>query len=797
MTIKIKNTMNYQFADLTLNTELRQLQRGNDTIKLTKLSYKVLTTLLAGSPNIIDHDELVNNVWGENRIITPENITQRIMMLRQSLGDNAAKPQYIESVHGVGFRMIPTVLISETEPNREQIAVPHITATSKSHPTINRRKISWVQTLSSITAIVVLLNLLQPFIFKYLDDESLNIDANNQIPFSKTLEHITSIAVLPFVNMSADPEQEYFSDGITEEISNNLAQLDNLKVISRTSSFAFKNTKLALPAIAKSLGVKNILEGSVRKDGDNIRITVQLIDTETDTHLWSETYDREFNNIFSVQDEISSAIVNALRQKLNINLVNNPSSQSLISPQAYDFYLSGLKDIHTLTFESLNSAENNFKAALTIEPNFNQAKVKLADTYTRQFSTGSRLNVEVLDNAEILIKEVLALKSDHAFAYLVRSNAIGLKGNVKLSKKYLKHAYKLNPNNVEIIFNYVRYFGLEMGEDKAKYLFNYAKQLDPLNADISLYYGMYLQNTLQAYTEAEAAFKQAIKINPNVGDYTFFLGWLNSCCLGNLVDAIHYSKVTRTKDMNDPDEPRFLSGYYLSLGDGPKALDYAEQSINLIDNNADAIDAKVNSLIYLGENDKALRLIKGTLENPDTAYRRVSKSKLASRGVHLLLKNNKPDDAEDLIAKYLPEIFALVGAPQPKTLEEVGDRKGISSLIAVYQSKGNIEKEKRLADRFKLHNEAFYSERQVRLDGLDLLRLAYVSAIRGNKNKAIDYLEASIDDGNLHDWRSNILQEPVFISLEKHPRFIALIKRIEAEMIRQKALHEKNSIEQQ
>lgn len=289
--------MHYQFADLTLNTELRQLQRGNDTIKLTKLSYKVLTTLLSGSPNIIDHDELVNNVWGENRIITPENITQRIMMLRQSLGDNAAKPKYIESVHGVGFRIIPSVILTKTniepiaESKSEQNIISRPNITSNNHIAINRRKPSWIQILTSIIVLVVIATLLLPIFERDSADEEPNQIKQEQTPLINGNNNLATIAVLPFVNMTSDPEQEYFSDGITEEILNNLAQVKKLKVISRTSSFSFKNHNDSLAEIAKQLGVKNILEGSIRKDGNKIRITAQLIDAKTDTHLWSNTYD--------------------------------------------------------------------------------------------------------------------------------------------------------------------------------------------------------------------------------------------------------------------------------------------------------------------------------------------------------------------------------------------------------------------------------------------------------------------------------------------------------------------------
>jgi TolB-like protein len=200
----------------------------------------------------------------------------------------------------------------------------------------------------------------------------------------------TSIAVLPFVNMSSDPEQEYFSDGISEEILNVLAKIPNLHVTSRSSAFAFKGGKINITEVAAKLGVKHVLEGSVRKSGTTVRITAQLISANTDKHLWSDTYDRELDDIFKVQDEISAAIVDSLAETLGIDLVKTASTAQAINPEAYDYYLQGLRGLRIQTFDSLRNAVIAFESAIKIAPDYLPARIKLAEVFISQINTGSR-----------------------------------------------------------------------------------------------------------------------------------------------------------------------------------------------------------------------------------------------------------------------------------------------------------------------------------------------------------------------------------------------------------------------
>jgi TolB-like protein len=189
-----------------------------------------------------------------------------------------------------------------------------------------------------------------------------------------------SIAVLPFLNMSADPDQEYFADGISEELLNLLAEIPELRVISRSTAFTFKGGPIVVPEVAKKLNVSHILEGSVRRSGNKVRITAQLIDARTDTHLWSETYDRELDDIFVIQDEISARVV----ADLKLRLLGDSSRAEQIDPAAYELYLQARHILHTVNEARYDEAEEKLSSTLTAAPNYVPALRELGRLYERR-----------------------------------------------------------------------------------------------------------------------------------------------------------------------------------------------------------------------------------------------------------------------------------------------------------------------------------------------------------------------------------------------------------------------------
>jgi TolB-like protein len=189
-----------------------------------------------------------------------------------------------------------------------------------------------------------------------------------------------AIAVLPFVNMSADADNEYFSDGVSEEILNVLARIPELKVSARTSAFSYKGSDATIAQIARELGVSHVLEGSVRKAGNQVRVTAQLIEAGNDFHLWSETYDRELTNIFAIQDEIAQAIAGALKVQL-LPAADQPNLTGTTNLEAYDLYLQGVGLWHERTAVSLERARDLFEQALALDPGFARARGYLALTW--------------------------------------------------------------------------------------------------------------------------------------------------------------------------------------------------------------------------------------------------------------------------------------------------------------------------------------------------------------------------------------------------------------------------------
>jgi TolB-like protein/Tfp pilus assembly protein PilF len=257
-----------------------------------------------------------------------------------------------------------------------------------------------------------------------------------------------SIAVLAFVNMSPEPDQEYYSDGISEELLNLLSKIPELRVISRSSSFSYKDKDLDIPTIAAQLNVALILEGSVRKAGNRVRITAQLIEARSDTHLWSETYDRELEDIFAVQDEISTAIVMALKENLGLKIEEAPRVITAINTEAYDAYLRGQYLVVQRTQATIDGAIREFEKAISLDPDYALAHAELAIAYiylrSSLFGNLPRLeaNAKAAPHAERAMVLDPTLAEAHGASGLLSLSQIRFEDAVI----YFKRAIQINPN---------------------------------------------------------------------------------------------------------------------------------------------------------------------------------------------------------------------------------------------------------------------------------------------------------------------------------------------------------------
>ncbi len=297
-----------------------------------------------------------------------------------------------------------------------------------------------------------------------------------------------SIAVLPFLNMSNDPEQEYFSDGISEDILNLLAKVPDLPVTSRSSAFSFKGQNLDVPTMAAKLNVAHVLEGSVRKSGNQLRIVAQLIEVETDRHLWSETYNRELKNVFAIQDEIAAAVVDALKITL---LGENPKS-SETNPEVYALYLQARHFANQNTEVCHTRAETLLKQALEIDPGFVPAWTALGRVY---IGSADPFGLRPLDEAYELGREAIqrALDIDPQYGPAYAALAVvemDYDFDFTTSFELLQHARALNPGDFSILMNAAHLNRIHGRLDEAIDLFRQAVALDPVSISGHVWLGI-------------------------------------------------------------------------------------------------------------------------------------------------------------------------------------------------------------------------------------------------------------------------------------------------------------------
>ena len=329
----------------------------------------------------------------------------------------------------------------------------------------------------------------------------------------------TSIAVLPFINMSGDPENEFFSDGLSEELLNDLAQVEGLRVAARTSSFHFKGSKEDLRDIARKLSVEHVLEGSVRKSGNRIRATAQLIKADDGFHLWSETYEYEVDDIFRIQDEIALSVVEALKVNLLGEDRQRLTKRATTSPEAHNLYLRGRQFLHLRTLESLQQARELFQRSVGMDPEFALAYSGLSDSINLLFTNHAMMpRKAAIGESRPLLERAVALDAESAEIWA----SIGLMEmndqNPEAAKAALERAIELNPSYAA---GYLWYASVKSGSpyndvEDALAIYRKVLEIDPLSRVAQQNVGAMLQN-LGRYDEAEAEFRRAITLDP---DYT-------------------------------------------------------------------------------------------------------------------------------------------------------------------------------------------------------------------------------------------------------------------------------------
>lgn len=497
-----------------------------------------------------------------------------------------------------------------------------------------------------------------------------------------------SVAVLPFTNMSADPDNEYFSDGLTETLLHMLAQLNDLKVAARTSSFAFKGKNEDIRTIAEALSVAHVLEGSVQRASNRIRVTAQLIRAADGYHLWSQNYDRDLDDVFAIQDEIATDVAIALGSTLlasNSDAIVGVATEDV---RAYDLYLQGLEQLLISTDVSILEADRLFNEALARDPSFIEAKVALVRAFMEQSFKGTLQYEEAMPEAEKLIAEVLANQPDNLAArqieaILVIDRTVWDQMDMTAIDRQLEELLRLFDEGYGHPWARRIAAGNLAAQERHEEALNLLRQglvVDPLNFDLLWSHSGVLQD-LGRFDEALVPLMTAMTIEPDNSLVYYSIGNLERL-RGRFAEALPYMRQHALMDTTSPYPPRFLADLFNNAG----LYEEADRWRNVFrSRNPTELDLISDELFTaIGRDDEATirsvvtdaldRSLKGELDQDLLGP-------LAQRFAFLSHEDGKSQEAIDYLESYYPGISDFRNFQPANWLEFRLQYYGVLSLM--------------------------------------------------------------------------------------------------------------------
>lgn len=472
-----------------------ELHRDAATAKLEPKVMRVLCILAERPGTVVAREELESRVWA-GMVVTSDAVTNTIIKLRKVLGDDSRHPSYIETISKTGYR-----LIAEVRPGPTATLAP-------GNPNIlkMRRQGRWLVPLM----VALLLG------FWLASPEYGVRDAKP--------EQSRRVAVLPFENLSADPKQDYFADGITEDLITDLSKISGLEVIARNSAFAYKGSREREQAIAADLGVAYLLKGSVQRSGDRIRINARLTDGRDGDNLWADRYDSQIEDVFDIQDEITTRIVTALEVEIAPKEHSRVGQRDTASVGAYDALLRGLDHFGRRSAENNRLAKQHYEHAIALDPGFARAYAGLAMVYARDATDGWDPDPEIaLSRAAELAEKAQRLDPSLPQAYFVEGLLELFRGNHEAAFRNAEHAISIKPSYADAyaLRAWVQHFDGHIAGGLAS-----MEQAVRLNPRIPSVYRLLRGTLYYAQADLERALSDleaAVEVNPNYQNLRIWL----------------------------------------------------------------------------------------------------------------------------------------------------------------------------------------------------------------------------------------------------------------------------------
>ncbi len=502
----------YEFDQFRLDPQIRVLRRGGTTVPLTPKAFDVLLLLIQNAGRIVTKDELMKTVW-QDSFVEESNLTQTIFMVRKAL-DETADRRYILTVQGQGYRFL--VPVKETASNALEIKAPVPPPEVVKIPELRSqsqlpRLSGWRSAVIAFAAVGLVL----------VAASTIWLWCSRRGPAEPPGR--TMLAVLPFENFTGDPGQEYFSDGLTEEMISQLGDFDpaHLGVIARTSVMHYKQSQESILQIGKDLGVQYVIEGSVRRESERVRITAQLIQVRDQSHLWAREYDRDLGHLLELQAEIAREVASEIEFSLSgrrpIEAAQKAASSApgANSYEAYDLYLKGRYFWNKRTAEGFQQAADYFQQAIDKDPNYGRAYAGLADTFSLMSTWYMGPQSELMPKARAAA--LRALELDESLAEAHTSLAL-IKENYDYdwpgSEKEFRRAIQLNPQYATAHQWYAEFLSWQGRFGEAFAESERARQLDPLSLIIASDHAAILYDSRQ-YDAAVKQCRSVLELDPN------------------------------------------------------------------------------------------------------------------------------------------------------------------------------------------------------------------------------------------------------------------------------------------
>ncbi len=728
-----KQREHYRVADLAIEVDTARVFRGGDEIVLPKLSFDLLVALVRRAPAVVTFDQLMDDVWG-NVVVGPETVTQRVKLVRDALGDDSKDPRFIAPVRGRGYRLVADV--ERVDPTEAGAVIPR------------RRRIALTAvTLAAVAIMAWLIGIYQA------REVATPVDP-------------ASIAILPFDNMGGDPANDAFADGVHEDVLIKVSQIGSLRVISRTSVEAL-DRKQSVPEIAARLGVAHVLEGSVQRVDDNVRISVQLIDGDSDMHVWSQTYDRRLSleNVFAIQSDIASRIADKLRATLSAHESERLRYEQTTSFAAYEAYLLGRQRMRNRNTTQLQQARADFERAIDLDPSYAAAYLGLAQAL-RLLSSYGTLSRRVAGEEGIqLLERAIELDDKLGEAYAERGMLRTRLLEFDAAEEDFVTAQRLSPSHSQSYLGYANMLAFRNRYEQALENLHIARRLDPLSGSINADLGAALMNTGR-YEAALQQFLHTVSIAPDYAGGYRGVAEMYWTVFARPDEAYAWRLKILELDPGDPVNPAILALICLDLGDPDLAEFWIERALAFDTERRRPLWAREALHLYRGETAESLEYA-DRVRKIDPLFRFTI--------THLRNVDGRAGRIDDALARYRTLFPDFVDDPDPAI--EFYNYIAAIDIAWLLQQKGDNDRAAMLLDRSL---RALNDTRRLGVRGYAISDVE-IYALQGKHELALATLREAVDSGWRMQWWFWLDHSPNLDSIRDDPRFAEIRNLIAAE----------------